>query len=417
MRPLRVLRIITRLNVGGPAKHVAWLMAGLDPGRFEQRLLAGGVQAGEDDLGPWVRAQGVDYDRVAGLGRSLNPLRDLRCLAALWRQMVRFRPHLVATHMAKAGFLGRLALLLYRPWARLRGWPRPRVVHTFHGHTFHSYWGPLAGALFLRLERMLARRATWRIVAISPGQKREIQEHYGVGRPEQFRLIPLGIDLSLFQDPAAGRRRFRQEMQAGQEEILIGAVGRLAPVKNYPLLIDTAAALRSAHPRLFQHCRFLIIGGGSARQIGELNRQAAEAGLGERLRLLGNRDDPQDFFPGLDLLLLTSHNEGTPVAILEGGACGLPVVATEVGGVADLLGAEAARQPPCFTIRQRGLSAPSGQAAALAAALAHLMDHRGQAAELGRSLRDYVMAHHGKERLIQDIDALYREYERPGERA
>ncbi len=406
--PLRVLRLITRLNVGGPAKHVAWLMGGLDPARFRQTLVAGRVQAGEDDMGPWLERAGVSYRVLPGLGRAINPLADLRCLLQVLGLLVRHRPHILATHTAKAGFLGRSALLLYRPLARLRGWPRTRAVHTFHGHTFHGYFGPLKTRLFLALERFLARWATWRIVVISPGQLQEIHRRYRVGSGRQFVLVPLGIDLEPFREREAGRRYFRSQLGVGPGEMLVGAVGRVAPVKNYPLFLHSAARLKRIRPDLYRRVRFVLVGGGPPGQMARLEALARELGVGERVILAGNRGDPQNFFPGLDLLMITSTNEGTPVSILEGGACRLPVLATAVGGVPDLLGEVLRQEKGGFCLRRRGVSAPSGQAAGLAAGLAWLLDNPGEAAGLGRALQDYVRRRHDKARLVRDIAILYQ---------
>jgi glycosyltransferase involved in cell wall biosynthesis len=406
---LRVLRLISRLNLGGPAKHVAWLMRGMDPERFDQLLAAGRVQPGEDDLGPELAARGMAWEDVPALGRAIHPVRDAASLARVLGLLVRHRPHILATHTAKAGFVGRAALILYRPYARLRGWPVPRAVHTFHGHTFHGYWGPVRGRVFLGLERLLAR-ATWRIVAISPAQRREICHTYRVGAPERFRVVPLGIDLEPFASPEAGRRRFRAELGAGQGEVLVGAVGRLAPVKNYGLLLEAAAELKARRPELFARCRFVIVGGGPPEETAALAARAEELGLEGRLVLAGGRTDPEAFFPGLDVLMLTSLNEGTPVSILEGGACGLPVAATAVGGVPDILGPEV-RAGEGFAVRERGLTAASRDAAGLARGLAWLLDHPAEARRLGEGLRDYVRARHSTERLCRDIAALYQEAE------
>ena len=406
--PLRVLRLITRLNVGGPAKHVAWLMTGLDPERFRQTLVTGRVQPGEDDMGPWLEQAGVDYRVLPGLGRAINPLADLGALARVLGLLVRQRPHILATHTSKAGFLGRAALLLYRPYARLRGWPRTRAVHTFHGHTFHGYFGPWKTRLFLALERFLAHRATWRIVVISPRQLQEIHRRYRVGRRRQFVLVPLGIDLEPFRDSEAGRRRFRSQLGLDPEQVLVGAVGRVAPVKNYPLFLETAARLKKERPQLYRRCRFVLVGGGPPAEMDRLQELARELDIADQVILAGNRDDPENFFPGLDVLMITSTNEGTPVSILEGGACGLPVLATAVGGVPDLLGEVSEEQEGGFCLRRRGLSASSGDAAGLAAGLAWLLDHSSRAAALGASLRDYVHRRHDKARLVRDIAALYQ---------
>jgi glycosyltransferase involved in cell wall biosynthesis len=403
----RVLNLIARLNVGGPAKHVGWLMAGLDPARFEQRLVCGPVPDNEDDMGPWLKAQDVSYEIIPSLGREISPGKDLAALKAVLAHLKKFRPHILATHTAKAGFLGRLALLFYRPQARAQGWPVPKCVHTFHGHVFQGYFSPAKTRLFLFLERFLAKRATWRIVAISPRMFEEIHGQYKVGRAEQFVVLPLGIDQTPFVDPGLGRRRFREELGATNGEFLVGAVGRVAPVKNYGLFLETASRLKAYDPELYQGCRFVLIGGGSQQEMTELAGQAESLGIKDRIAFLGNRSDPENFFPGLDALMLTSLNEGTPMSILEAGACGRPVVATAVGGVPDLLG-PAEEELGNFTVRRRGLTAPSGDAGSLAAALAWLMKEPARQKALGGSLKAYVAAEHGRERLIADVAALYQ---------
>ncbi len=408
-QPLRALRMIARLNVGGPARHVGWVTLGLKDRGFDQLLLAGRVEADEDDLGPELKAQGLSWVDIPELGRSLNPLRDLSSLARTLRHMARFRPHIIETHTSKAGTVGRAAALLYRPYARLKGWPAPKVIHTFHGHTFHGYFGPFMGRVFLALERFLARVATWRIVVISPRQFEEICHDFQVGRPEQFVVLRLGIELAPFDRPEAGRAAFRGELKAGAGEFLVGAVGRVAAVKNYGLYVQAAAELAKARPELMARTRFLLIGGGLAPEMAALARQALALGLGERFALMGNRADPEAFQPGIDALMMTSVNEGTPIAILEAGACGKPVIATAVGGVPDLLGEVAERRPQGFDLRQRGITVASGDAPALAAALAWVMDHPEEAAALGERLREHVAAEYARPRLLDDLTRLYQE--------
>lgn len=404
-----MLRLIARLNVGGPARHVAELMAGLEPARFNQLLVAGRVQGDEDDMGPALREQGLDYLDLPELGRSLHPWRDLKGLCKLLGIMARFRPQVVETHTSKAGFLGRLACMLYRPYARLRGWPVPRAIHTFHGHTFHGYFGPLLGRVFLTLERLLARLATWRVVVISPRQYQEICQTYRVGRPQQYLVLPLGIDLAPFADPAPGRAAFRAELGLTGQDFLVGAVGRVAPVKNYGLLLAAAALLRRSHPELAARASWVLIGGGPPEEVAQLRDQAERLGLAGRVRFLGSRLDPERFMAGLDVLLLTSLNEGTPMVILEAGACGQPVLATAVGGVPDLLGQTLEQAQGGFQRRERGWTAASGDANGLAAALARIMEHPREARDLGQALRDYVGSRHGRQRLLEDVARLYEQ--------
>lgn len=407
IEPVRVLRLIARLNVGGPARHVGWLMQGLDPERFAQTLAVGQVAPGEDDLGPELAEAGVKWLYLPRLHRDISPIGDLICLRRLLILLGRYQPHILATHTSKAGFVGRAAALIYGPWARLRGWPRLRCVHTFHGHTFRGYFGPLTGRVFLALERFLARWATWRIVTISPRQYTEIVEHYRVGRPGQAVVVPLGIDLEPFRRTEQGRARFRAGLGAGEGELLVGAVGRLAPIKNYDLFWQTAARLKELAPELYARTRFVLIGGGPPEELARLRAVAGGLGLGDQARVLGNRRDREEFFPGLDCLLLTSDNEGTPVSILEGGACGLPIVSTEVGGVPDLLGQALEELGGGLRRRQRGLTAPAGDAGALARGLAWLWAEPERAAALGGALQQFVWDHYAKERLVDDITRLY----------
>ncbi len=406
--PIVVLRLIARLNLGGPAKHVTWLLQEMDPAVFRQTLVCGRVEPGEDDMTPLIRATGVEPIIVPSLGRSLHPVRDAASLLACLRILVRTRPDLVHTHTSKAGFVGRAATFIYNLGRRLTFRRPVRVVHTFHGHTFHSYFGRLQGGLFLGIERLLARVATDRIVAISRRQYEEIHLTYGVGRPGQVVVIPLGVDTSLWDDPGPGRRSFRRRFDFKDDEIVIGGVGRVAPVKNYGLMVDAAAALREVAPDHLARCRFVLIGGGPPDLMDALARRAKEAGLADRINFLGPQTDPENFFPGLDLILLTSDNEGTPLSLIEGLAAGRPVVATAVGGVPDVVG-PALAPGDGFTIHQRGLLAAPRDAVGLARALAWLMDHPDLAARLGALGRAHVRLTHDKSRLAADLGRLYQE--------
>ena len=352
--PIRLMSLIARLNVGGPAKLLGWIGAGLDPARFSHTLVAGQVPEGEQDMGPWVESLGVPYLMVPLLGRAINPLKDVRCLAQIFRLLVRIKPHVLATHTAKAGFMGRAALLLYAPLARLMGWPRTRALHTFHGHVFHGYFGKTATGVFLFLERFLAKRATWRVLVISRQQLKEIHGRFKVGRAGQMEVVPIGIDLDQFHDQERGRAEFRRELNLTPDKFLIGAVGRIAAVKHYELVVQTAARLKEISPQAYERSRFVLIGGGQPQDETRLRDLASDLGVDDRFTVLGYRSDPECFFPALDFLLLTSLNEGTPLSILEAGACARPVVSTQVGGVPDLLGAERSQMSPGAVIRGTG---------------------------------------------------------------
>ncbi|HNW92921.1 MAG TPA: glycosyltransferase [bacterium] len=389
-----VVRLIARLNVGGPAKHVTWLTARLDPARYRSVLACGQVEGNEDEMTAFVAAQGVTPCYLRWLRRSLGP-HDLpalcEALALLWRE----QPDIIHTHTAKAGFVGRSAALIYNLLRFCCGRPRARVFHTFHGHTFRGYHSPRLNRIILAIERFLAR-STDAIITISPRQRDEICGTFAIGRPEQYRVIPLGLDLSAYAQAAAQRGRLRAMFHLPADAAVIGIVGRLTAIKNHRRFLAVCARLRERHAALCarRRVRFAIIGDGELRQ--PLETEARALGLEPDLFFTGNLDDQLVYLPDLAVLTLTSDNEGTPLTIIEALACSVPVVAGDVGGVADLLGAS-----------ERGLLVCHDDIDAYADALAALLDDEPLAARLAERGRDYVLARHSVERLVGDIDRLY----------
>ena len=402
---MKVVRIIARLNVGGPAKHVAWLEAGLRRRGVESLLVTGVVPPGEDDMGYFAESLGVRPVVVPEMSRELSP-KDAAAAWRLYRLLRRERPDIVHTHTAKAGTIGRVAGLFYR-WltpSALVGRPRRcRLVHTYHGHIFHSYYGRWKTRLFLAVERALARLATDRIVVVSPQQFREIHGRFGVGRARQFAVIPLGLDTGLFRGSAARRERLRREWGAGERDTLVGIVGRLTEVKNHRLFLESAALLKrrcadgaegggAAGPG-GGRVRFVVIGDGHLRV--ELEAQAYALGLGGDVQFLGLRDDPENFYPALDVVALTSLNEGTPLTLIEAMANSRAVVATAVGGVVDLLGGveeSELRRPHPWQICERGVQVRPGDADAFADALAHAVANPSLRAAMGERGREFAIA-------------------------
>ena len=413
---MKILRIIARLNVGGPARHVVWLTQGLKPEGYETLLVAGVVPPGEDDMSYVAAAAGVQPFTLPEMSREIS-LKDAVTIWKLFRLMRRERPDIVHTHTAKAGTVGRVAGLMYR-WltpAALVGQPRRcSFVHTYHGHVFHSYYGRLKTRLFLGIERSLARLATNRIIVVSEQQRREINEVFGVGRREQFAVIPLGIDVSAYALWQSGRKRLRAELNADDDQMLVGIVGRLTEIKNHRLFLQAAALLKK---NTAVRVSFVIIGDGSLRN--DLEEQTKSLGLSEDVLFLGTRNDPEDFYPTLDIVALTSLNEGTPLTLIEAMANARPVIATPVGGVVDLLGATI-RQDTKQDVRpdrlvadyqlcERGISVASGDAAGFAHGLARLIEDRKLRTELGGRGLEFVTQNYAKERLLRDVAELYRE--------
>ncbi len=401
---MRVLRIIARLNVGGPARHVVWLAAGLRDYGFDTLLVAGVPPEGEDDMSYVATAAGVEPLIVPEMSREIAP-RDLITAWKLYRLMLRERPDIVHTHAAKAGGVGRAAGVMYR-WltpAALIGRPRQcRFVHTYHGHVFHSYYGATKTRIFLTIERMLARMSD-RIIVISNQQRHEINEEFHLGRAEQFAVIPLGIDLEIYRNWESRRAKLRAEISAPDDEILIGIVGRLTEVKNHQLFLEAAA---SAKKNSSKRLRFLVIGDGALRT--QLESQAEQLKMQDDVMFLGTRDDPENFYPALDVVALTSLNEGTPLSVIEGMTNARPIIATGVGGVVDLLGEEVERTDD-YALCERGIRVSTGDADAFANGLQRLIDDPALRRELGARGREYALQNYSKDRLLQDVANLYTE--------
>jgi glycosyltransferase involved in cell wall biosynthesis len=409
---MKIVRVIARLNVGGPARHVVWLTAGMQTLEWESVLVAGTVPPGEDDMSYFATELGVSPHFVPEMSREIS-LKDALTIWKLYKLFRRERPDLIHTHTAKAGTVGRLAGLLYR-WLTpnaLLGRPRAcRFVHTYHGHVFHSYYGPVKTRTFLMIEKALAKLITDRLVVVSQQQRREINEDFGVGRPEQFSVIPLGLDTSVFADWSERRSPFRDELGIAADEILVGIVGRLTEIKNHKLFIRAAALLKnntSAHSPETR-VRFIVIGDGAMRNT--LEQQCAALGLGDDVIFTGSRRDLDRVYPALDIVALTSRNEGTPLTLIEAMANARPVISTAVGGVIDLLGESNsldANEP--FKICQRGLSVPPDDPSAFAAGLERLIADPTLRRETGERGLQFVISHYSTRRLLTDMKRLYTE--------
>ncbi|MEP6741812.1 MAG: glycosyltransferase [bacterium] len=406
----KIVRVIARLNVGGPAKHVVWLTQGLSGPQFESLLIAGTVPPGEDDMGYFATEMGVAPIFIQEMSREIS-LKDALTIWKLYRLFRREQPDIIHTHTAKAGTVGRLAGLLYR-WLTPRvfiGQPRRcRFVHTYHGHIFHSYYGPAKTRFFLTIEKVLARLATDRIVVISEQQRREINEEFAVGRANQFAVIPLGLDTAVYAQLQERRNIFRAEIQAGPNDILVGIVGRLTEIKNHQLFLQAAALFKKqfASGALPARVRFLVIGEGHLRKT--LERQAEASGLVNDVIFVGSRRDPENFYPALDIVALTSRNEGTPLTLIEAMANARPVISTAVGGVVDLLGEPRSEgHDGAFVVCERGIRVRPNDARGFAAGLAHLVGDESLRREIGDRGLQFVAQQYSKERLLKDMADLY----------
>jgi glycosyltransferase involved in cell wall biosynthesis len=379
-RPAKVLRIITRLNIGGPSLNAIALSAGLPRDRFDTTLVCGRPGPGEGDMTPQARERGIQLIEVPSMQRELAPWGDAASLARLARIVRRERPDIIHTHLAKAGMLGRFAA---------RAFPKAKTVHTFHGHVFSGYFTPRRTRVFLSIERWLAR-GTDRIVALTGSQREELVGTYRIGRAEQYAVIPLGFDLSRYGKSAALRGGLRRELGIGPGDPVVAMVGRLTGIKDHPLFLAAACRVREAKPRAV----FLVVGDGPRRA--EIEQEARALGLADAVRFTGWRGDLERVYADADVEALTSVNEGTPVCLIEAAAAGRPVVSTAVGGVADVVRDGVS-----------GLLAAGRDPGEIASLILRLLDDPGRAAAMGGAGRRLVLGRFTEGRLIRDVADLY----------
>ena len=367
------------MNVGGPAYHVS-LLAGRMGSPFSTLLATGSLAPDEGSFEDLADRYGAHLVKIPGLGPQLIPHHDLRALLALIRLIRRTRPDIVHTHTAKAGFLGRTAALFVRP--------RPIIVHTYHGHVLSGYFGPLKTWLFRTLERLLAHVSD-RLIAVSESTKTELVD-LRIAPPARFEVIPIGLDLDRFLAVGPQRdERLAEEIGARTGEVICTFVGRLAPIKRVDVLLDAMARVDPAIP-----LRLAVVGDGEQRE--EMETRATELAIESRVHFLGFRHDLDVIAAGTDVAILSSDNEGTPVALIEAAAAARPAIATRVGGVPDIV------------TPKTGRLVPRADAAALAEAIEELATDASMRREMGRLARRHVTDTYSAARLVRDVGDLYR---------
>jgi glycosyltransferase involved in cell wall biosynthesis len=392
MKP-RILRIINRLNIGGPTYNVAMLTKHLSP-QYETLLVAGMKDDSEADSAYILQNLGITPHYLPNMYRNIHPIHDIPSYQQICQLIRDFKPDIVHTHAAKAGALGRLAAHRCKV---------PVILHTFHGHVFHSYFGAAKTQLYIEIERYLAKRSS-RIIAISEGQKRELSQEYRICPASHINVVPLGFDLSKFQtDQAQKRSQFRQQYQLHDDEIAIGIVGRLVPIKNHALFIR---AFQQVYQQTRRRIRAFIIGDGELRN--ELQQIALEP-IAQPARAQSQIQqapivftswitDIDRAYAGLDIVALSSLNEGTPVSLIEAQAAGKAIVATDVGGVRDVV--------------KSGHSAfisPSKQIDLFAQHLLQLVENAELRHSLGQNGKQQVQDKYSYQRLVNDMSNLYEQ--------
>jgi len=375
--------VIARLNMGGPALHVAYLASGLREYGYDTTLVAGSLARGEDSMEFVADELGVKVERLPGLRRDISPIRDVVEVLRLAQLIRRERPTILHTHTAKAGAVGRLAALVSgdaRP---------PIVVHTFHGHVLRGYFGPFRTLGFRLLERWLAR-GTDALVAVSP-EVRDDLVRLGVAPRAKFTVVRLGIELEARSGGQNGRDETRRVLGIAPGRFTVGWIGRMTGVKRTG---DVLLAFKELRERGVDALLCMVGDGPERRQV---EQRAHDLGIMRDTLFLGYQEDVAQFYAAFDAMILPSGNEGTPVSAMESLAAGRPVVATRVGGVPDVV-----------RDGEDGFLVELGDVEELADALARLAEDPELRVRMGEAGRARVLPRYAVKRLVEDVDRLYR---------
>ena len=380
-RKIRVLRIINRFNIGGPTYNATFLSAFLSD-KFETLLIGGLPEPGESDSLYIPEKYGVKPILIPELKRKPNFFTDRKALLEIKKIINEFQPDIVHTHASKAGALGRKAAFDCKV---------PVVVHTFHGHVFHSYFGKLKTWLYKTIEKRLAQK-TSAIIAISQIQHAELTSKYKVAAKENTHVIPLGFDLNPFQiDLEEKRKNTRVNFGIEDDEIAIAIVGRLTAIKNHTFFIEAIEAL---YGRSTRKLKVFIVGDGEEKSA--LMAYCASKKSAQQFVFTSWVKDIAGFNPGMDIVCLCSFNEGTPVSLIEAQACNIPVVSTEVGGVQDIVEQNVS-----------GLLSPSNDLEAYVNNLLKLVENENFRKKMSQNGWNNVYHKFGYERLVRDMEQLY----------
>lgn len=318
-KKIKIMRIQSRISIGGPAIHTILLSSELDQSRFETILVGGRMEKDEKAHFDLIRKQGLDLRIIGSMGRKVSPWSDLVSLGKLFLLIRKEKPRIVHTHTAKAGALGRLAAWLNRV---------PVIIHTYHGHVFENYFNPLVTRIYVLIERMLARLSS-RIIVISPCQYRDICQKYRIAPESKTEIIPLGFDLRKFTNARA--LNLRRKLGLGKNSFLVAIIGRFVPIKNHMFFLKAAEKIAGSVKDVY----FIIAGDGEERA--GIQSFIREKDLAGRIFLLGWQGRIERLYPDFNAVALTSLNEGTPVSLIEAMASGIPVVSTDAGGVRDIV--------------------------------------------------------------------------------
>ncbi|HPG41015.1 MAG TPA: glycosyltransferase family 4 protein [bacterium] len=378
-RRIKILLVQSRICVGGPAVHTEMIARYLPKERYQVTLVGGGLKKGEMSKFDDIREKGVDIRIIGDMKRNISVFGDLVSVYKTWQLIKQIKPDIVDTHTAKAGAVGRIA-------ARLAG--VPIVIHTFHGHVFEEFFSNLKSWLFVYIEKMFALLAN-RIIAISPMQFYDLAKKYKIAPVKKFVIVKLGLELDRFLN-IEKNNRLKETLGIPAQDILIGVIGRMVPTKNHLMVIRV---LKNLHDAGFK-AHLYIAGDGEERY--KLEKLRDELNLQPWIHFPGWVVDIEHIYAGIDLLAQTSTTEGTPFTVIEAMAAGVPVAATNVGGVADMLLDD-----------ENGLLCRSRDDREMAEKIKSLFKQPEQINKMTQRARKFVIDNYSYKRLISDLDQLY----------
>lgn len=382
---IKVLRIINRFNIGGPTYNATFLTRFIGDD-FETLLIGGLPEEGEADSLHIPHEYGVEPTILEEMKRTPNFRSDREAYRKIKEIIKEYKPDIVHTHASKAGALGRRAAFACKV---------PVVVHTFHGHVFHSYFSPLKTKLFKLIESRLAKKSTG-IIAISDIQKEELWKQHKICPENKIKVIPLGFDLGKFRiDLPEKRKAIRAQYGLAENEVAVAIVGRLAPIKNHDFFLQ---AVESLLEKGVSGARFFIVGDGELKAEIEAKSKAINAKYGEKIVLTSWINDIASFNAGMDVICLTSNNEGTPVSLIEAQACDVPVLTTDVGGVRDIV-----------SEGETGFIVPKGDLKQFSEKLGLLIENEEIRRKMSQNGWNFVREKFHYTRLVSDMQKYYRE--------
>ena len=382
-RKIRVLRIINRFNIGGPTYNATFLTKFLSD-EFVTMLVGGFPEEGESDSLHIPRGYGIEPILLPELIRQPNIISDRKALSKLKSIIKDFKPDIVHTHASKAGALGRQAAIECKV---------PVIVHTFHGHVFHSYFGKFKTWIFKTIERRLAAKTTG-VIAISSLQKEELCWQHKIAPEDKLTVIPLGFDLQQFQQDIKEKRiKTRETYGIADDEIAIAIIGRLSPIKNHSFFIDVMAKVQN---HTTKKLKIFIVGDGEERP--RIEQKIEKDCPNAPIVLTSWIKDIASFNPGMDIICLTSNNEGTPVSLIEAQACNVAVVSTDVGGVRDIV-----------SEGDTGFICPPNDIDYFAKKILFLTENENNLKKMSQNGWSFVEHKFGYQRLVNDVENYYKE--------